>query len=154
MATDKQTSIESVLHEDRVFEPPSDFSEHSHISSFSEYEKIYDEAAQDPVGFWESVAKGLHWFEHWHTALEWNEPFAKWFVGGKTNVSYNCIDRHLSTHRRNKAAIIWEGEPEDEVRTITFQQLHQEVCRFCQREPAELHRLPSAVHRREWVGRR
>ncbi|MDH3494612.1 MAG: acetate--CoA ligase [Acidobacteriota bacterium] len=130
MAENERTSIESVLNEDRVFEPDEEFSRGAHIKSFEEYERIYDEAAKDPVAFWESVAESLHWFEPWHTPLVWTEPHAKWFVGGKTNVSYNCIDRHLETYRRNKAAIIWEGEPEDEIRTVTYQQLFNEVCRF------------------------
>jgi acetyl-CoA synthetase len=122
-------AIESILNEERVFPPPPEFSEQAHIKSFEEYEKIYNEAAQNPEEFWASAAESLHWFKKWDTVLEWNEPFAKWYVGGTTNVSYNCIDRHLETYRKNKAAIIWEGEP-GEIRTITYQQLHREVCRF------------------------
>ncbi len=130
MSETGRTKIESVLQEDRVFNPPADFSAKAHIKSFDEYEKIYSEAEKDPVAYWESVAENLHWFEKWDKPLEWNEPHAKWFLGGKINVSYNCLDRHLETWRKNKAAIIWEGEPEGEVRTITYQQLHQEVSKF------------------------
>ena len=123
------TAIESVLNETRVFPPPPEFSANAHIKSFEEYEKLYAEAAADPEGFWAKQAEELHWFKKWDTVLEWNEPFAKWFVGGKINVSYNCLDRHLTTWRRNKAALIWEGEP-GEQRTLTYQQLHSEVCKF------------------------
>lgn len=123
------TAIESVLNETRVFPPPPEFSANAHIKSFEEYEKLYAEAAADPEGFWAQQAEELHWFKKWDTVLEWNEPFAKWFVGGKINVSYNCLDRHLTTWRRNKAALIWEGEP-GEQRTLTYQQLHSEVCKF------------------------
>ncbi len=122
-------TIESILNESRLFSPPAEFAQNAHIKSFDEYERLYSEAAADIPAFWEKQAEELHWFQKWDTALEWNEPFAKWFVGGKTNVSYNCLDRHLTTARRNKAAIIWEGEP-GEVKTITYLQLHQEVSRF------------------------
>ena len=123
------TAIESVLHESRLFQPPAHFAEHAHVRSFEEYEKLYAEAAADPEAFWAKQAEDLHWFKKWDKVLEWNEPFAKWFVGGKLNISYNCLDRHLDTWRRNKAAIIWEGEP-GEIKTITYLQLHQEVSRF------------------------
>jgi len=121
--------IESVLNESRIFPPPIEFSAHAYVKSFEEYEKLYNEAAADPEAFWAKQAEELHWFKKWDTILEWNEPFAKWFVGGKINVSYNCLDRHLETWRKNKAAFIWEGEP-GEVRTLTYLQLHREVCKF------------------------
>ncbi|NNE66935.1 MAG: acetate--CoA ligase [Pyrinomonadaceae bacterium] len=130
MSTDDQTSIESILHEDRVFEPDSDFSQNAHIKSFADFEKLYKQAADDPVAYWEDIARNLHWFKHWDKALEWEEPFSKWFIGGTTNVSYNCIDRHLDGPRKDKIAILWEGEPEDEVRRITYQELYYEVCRI------------------------
>jgi acetyl-CoA synthetase len=129
MSETETTGIESILSESRVFPPPKEFSELAHIKSFDEYERIYAEAAEDPEAFWASAAENLHWFKKWDTVLKWNEPHAKWFVGGKINVSYNCLDSHLETWRRNKAAIIWEGEP-GEVRTLTYQQLHSEVCKF------------------------
>jgi acetyl-CoA synthetase len=123
------TNIESVLHEERVFQPPAEFSSQAHIKSMEELEKLRAEASEAPEEFWARMAEELHWFKRWETVLEWEPPHAKWFVGGKTNVSYNCLDRHLTTWRRNKAAIIWEGEPGDQ-RTLTYQQLHSEVCRF------------------------
>ncbi len=124
-----KADIESVLKEERIFEPPKDFSAKAHIQSFQDYEKLYKQAEEDPEGFWAGIAKELEWFKPWDTVLEWNPPFAKWFVGGRTNIAYNCLDRHLTTARKNKAAIIWEGEPGEE-RILTYQALHREVCRF------------------------
>ncbi len=123
------TAIESVLSESRVFPPPPEFAQNARIGSFEEYERLYAEAEAEPEAFWAKQAEELIWFRKWDTVLEWNEPFAKWFVGGKINVSYNCLDRHLTTWRRNKAAIIWEGET-GEIKTITYAQLHAEVSRF------------------------
>jgi acetyl-CoA synthetase len=124
-----QVDIESVLKEERVFEPRKEFSAQAHIGSIQEYEKLYQQAQDDPEGFWASMAKELDWFKPWEKVLEWNPPFAKWFVGGRTNIAHNCLDRHLTTARKNKAAIIWEGEPGDE-RILTYQALHREVCKF------------------------
>lgn len=121
--------IESVLNEHRIFAPPAEFAEKAHIKSLGEYEALYREAAADPEAFWAKQAENLDWFEKWHTVLEWNEPFAKWFVGGKLNISHNCLDRHLNTDRRNKTAFVWEGEP-GEKRRLTYAELHREVCRF------------------------
>ena len=90
-------AIESFSHEERVFPPPAEFAANAHIKSFDEYEQIYNQAAANPEEFWASVAENLHWFKKWDTVLEWNEPHAKWFVGGKINASYNCLDRHLET---------------------------------------------------------
>ncbi len=122
-------AIESTLNEHRLFPPPPEFAANAHIKSFAEYESLYNEAAADVPAFWAKQAENLDWFKKWDTVLEWNEPFAKWFVGGKINISYNCLDRHLTTWRKNKAAFIWEGEP-GETRTLTYLQLHREVCRF------------------------
>ncbi|MBK6587314.1 MAG: acetate--CoA ligase [Acidobacteria bacterium] len=122
-------AIESTLSESRLFPPPPEFAENAHIKSFADYEALYAEAAADVPAFWAKQAESLDWFKKWDTVLEWNEPFAKWFVGGKINISYNCLDRHLATSRKNKAAIIWEGET-GEIKTITYLQLHQEVSRF------------------------
>jgi acetyl-CoA synthetase len=124
-----QVDIESVLKEDRVFEPLKDFSAKAHIKNMQEYETLYQQALEDPEGFWAGMAKELDWFKPWEKVLEWNPPFAKWFVGGRTNIAHNCLDRHLTTARKNKAAIIWEGEPGDE-RILTYQALHREVCKF------------------------
>ncbi len=129
MSETSSSAIESILNEARVFPPPAEFAAEARIKSLAEYEKIYAEAAENPEKFWAQAAEDLHWFKKWNTVLEWNEPHAKWFVGGTLNVSDNCVDRHLHTHRRNKAALIWEGEP-GEIRTITYQQLHTEVCKF------------------------
>ena len=125
----ESTAIESILHEERVFPPPVEFAVNAHIKSFEEYERIYNKAAEDPEAFWASAAENLHWFKKWDKVLEWDEPHAKWFVGGRINASYNCLDRHLDGWRKNKAAVIWEGEP-GEIRTLTYQQMHREVSRF------------------------
>jgi len=125
----ESTAIETVLNESRLFPPPADFAAQAEIGSFEEYEKLYARAEADPESFWAEQADALRWFKRWDKVLEWDLPFAKWFVGGKLNVAYNCLDRHLTTWRKNKAAIIWEGEP-GEIKTITYLQLHQEVCRF------------------------
>ncbi|HEX8709729.1 MAG TPA: acetate--CoA ligase [Pyrinomonadaceae bacterium] len=123
------SNIESLLHEERIFPPPEGFSRTAHIKSMEDYEALRREAANDPEAFWARMAEELHWFRRWDTVLEWEAPHAKWFGGGRLNISDNCLDRHLLTWRRNKAAIIWEGEPGDQ-RTLTYQQLHAEVCRF------------------------
>jgi acetyl-CoA synthetase len=123
------TSIESMLHESRVFKPPQHFSERAHIGSMDQYHELYRESVQEPEKFWGRIASELHWFRPWSQILDWKKPFAQWFVGGLTNISYNCLDRHLTTVRKNKAAIIWEGEP-GEIRILTYQQLHYEVCKF------------------------
>jgi acetyl-CoA synthetase len=129
MSTTPTTNIESVLHEERVFPPPEEFAARARVGSMEEYERLREEAARDPEGFWARMAEELHWFRRWDRVLKWEPPHAEWFVGGKTNVSYNCLDRHLQTWRRNKAAFVWEGEPGDQ-RTLTYAQLHREVCRF------------------------
>lgn len=100
------------------------------MRSGREYEQLYSRAASNPEKFWGELAEQeLHWFKKWDQVLDWQPPFAKWFVGGQLNISHNCLDRHLTTWRRNKAAIIWEGEPGDS-RIITYAQLHREVCQF------------------------
>ncbi len=124
-----QSNIDSILHESRVFEPPAEFSQKAHIKSLDDYERIYREAESDPEKFWGEVARELHWFRPWDRVLEWDAPWAKWFAGGQINISYNCLDRHVASWRRNKAALIWEGEP-GEVRTLTYQQLLVEVSKF------------------------
>ncbi len=122
--------IDSVMQEARVFPPPPEFAARARIGSMEEYEALYARAKNDPESFWGAYAREeLHWFEPFTKVLEWNEPYAKWFVGGKTNISYNCLDRHLESPRRHKAAIVWEGEPGDQ-RVLTYDQLHREVCRF------------------------
>ncbi|MGI8918702.1 MAG: acetate--CoA ligase [Pyrinomonadaceae bacterium] len=124
------TNIQSLQQEERVFPPPEEFAKAAHIKSEAELERLRNEAIADPEAFWGRMAAAeLHWFKKWDRVLHWEAPHAQWFLGGKLNISYNCLDRHLSTWRRNKAALIWEGEPGDQ-RTLTYQQLHSEVCRF------------------------
>ena len=118
-------SIEALLHEDRTFPPPEGFRKQANIAD----PDVYKEAQRDPEGFWARFAEELDWFQKWDKVLEWDPPFAKWFVGGKINVSYNCIDRHLTSARRNKAALVWEGEPGD-WKVYTYWDLYREVCRF------------------------
>jgi acetyl-CoA synthetase len=113
-----------------IYAPSEDFVRHAHVQGMQGYVELYRRAEQDPEGFWDEVAsQEIHWFEKWSKVLEWNPPFARWFAGAKTNVSFNCIDRHLSTPRKNKVAILWEGEPGDQ-RFITYQELHRLVSRF------------------------
>lgn len=129
MGTGSGDSITSVLQETRSFPPPADFSAAAHVSSPAEYDAMWQRAKDDPAGFWGEQAAGLHWFRKWDKVLEGQMPNTKWFTGGKINVSYNCLDRHLQNWRKNKAAIIWEGEPGD-TRVLTYQDLHREVCKF------------------------
>src|SRR4029077_10577933 len=123
------TNIDSVLQEARKFEPPDEFRRAAHIKSAEDYERIYRESVEQPEKFGGSMASERHWFKEWDKVLECKNPWAKWFVGGQINLSYNCLDRHVQTHRKNKAALIWESEP-GEVRTLTYQQLHREVQKF------------------------
>jgi acetyl-CoA synthetase len=120
--------IESILAEKRLFKPARKFSERARIGSLEQYEKMYRASVRDPEKFFAKQAEELVWFKKWKKVLEWKSPFAKWFVGGTFNASYNCLDRHLTTPRKNKAAIVWEGE-DFEQRTLTYQQLHREVCK-------------------------
>ncbi|TWT38098.1 Acetyl-coenzyme A ligase [Posidoniimonas corsicana] len=127
---DPHGQIDNVMHESRLFPPPAEFSKQSRIPSREAYDQLWERAAADPTKFWADLAKEeLHWFEPFHTALEWNEPFAEWFVGGKTNACYNCVDKHVAEGRGDRAAIIWEGEPGDQ-RTLTYAELLEQVCRF------------------------
>jgi acetyl-CoA synthetase len=109
-------NIESHLIENRVFKPAKAFAKKAHISSLAEYQELYRKSIKNPEKFWAQQAEELLlWQKRWKTVLEWKEPFAKWFVGGKLNVSENCLDRHLAGANRNKAALIWEGEPGNKV---------------------------------------
>jgi acetyl-CoA synthetase len=127
--TATQVNIDSTLDEQRSFEPPAEFSQKAQIKSLAEYETLYKESVEQPEKFWARAAQELHWFRKWDKVLEWKAPWAKWFVGGEINLSYNCLDRHVQTARKNKAALIWESEP-GEVRTYTYQQLWREVQKF------------------------
>ena len=124
-----EKNIESHLRENRVFKPGRAFTKSARIGSLEQYRRMHRESIRQPEKFWAREARELIWQKPWKKVLEWKAPFAKWFIGGKLNVAENCLDRHLQGPRRNKAAIIWEGETGDK-RILTYQQLHREVCRF------------------------
>src|SRR5579884_2753393 len=126
--SEQRPDIESILREQRKFVPPQDFVSHARIKSEAERRELCRRAEESPEAFWAEQARRLDWFKPFDKVLEWQPPFAKWFVGGRLNASYNCIDRHLAGPRRNKAAIIWEGEPGDS-RVLTYQMLADEVGR-------------------------
>ena len=128
-STSTAPTIESVLQEGRSFQPPADLAACARIGSMAAYRELAARAEADPDAFWGEQARSeLHWFEPFHTVLDWsNPPFARWFEGGTTNLSFNCLDRHLAGPRAEKTALIWEGEPGDS-RTFTYRQLHAEVC--------------------------
>ncbi len=126
----KSKKLETVLDESRRFKPSDDFSNNSHIGSFQEYEKKHRESIENPELFWGKAADELHWFKKWDRVFNGdNAPFFKWFENGRTNISYNCLDRHLNSPTRNKAALIWEGEPGDQ-RVFTYADLSREVNKF------------------------
>jgi acetyl-CoA synthetase len=122
-------NLSSILREHRVFPPPPEFAAKAHVKSLEEYETLYRRSIQDPEGFWAEVASELHWFTPWTSVLDWQLPSAKWFVGGKINLCYNCVDRHALSDRKNKTAILWEGEP-GETRRLTYGELYLEVQKF------------------------
>jgi len=125
MSSPSDKNLSALLDERRTFPPSEKFKQHANWNDPA----IYRLAAEDPEGFWAEQAKLLDWFTPWERVLEWNAPWAKWFVGGKLNAAYNCVDRHAHSTRRNKAAIVWEGEPGDS-RVLTFGMLEREVNRF------------------------
>ncbi|MDF1808243.1 MAG: acetate--CoA ligase [Phycisphaerales bacterium] len=134
-----EKSIQSVLQENRIFKAPaaSDVgAEKWLISSLDQYNEMYKESIDSPETFWDKVASELHWFKEWDSVLEWNAPDAKWFLGGKTNVCYNCVDRQVDSGHGDDPAIIWEGEPVDEtgspvdLRTVSYKELQEEVSRL------------------------
>ncbi len=121
--------IEHVLEETRLFEPSPEFSAAAIVKTRAEYDALYKKSIEDPEAFWAGVAEELHWFKKWDRVCNKdNMPFVKWFEGGKTNITYNCLDRHAEGARANQPAIIWEGEPGDEV-TLTYSELHKQVCK-------------------------
>jgi acetyl-CoA synthetase len=122
-------NTESRPAEKRIFKPSPAFSKKASISSFKAYQKLHAKSLRNPEKFWASEASQLLWRKKWKKVLKWKLPYAEWFAGGQINASENCLDRHLDGPRRNKAAIIWEGEP-GERRTLTYQQLHRETCIF------------------------
>src|SRR5688572_20274302 len=121
-----EQNISSTMQENRLFPPPAAFAAKAHIKSREEYDRMYRESIDDPEAFWGRAAEPLHWFKRWDRVLDWKAPFARWFVGGKTNVAYNCLDRQIELGRGDKTAVLWEGEPESEpgkggdVRRLTF----------------------------------
>jgi acetyl-CoA synthetase len=147
-----EQNIESALQENRLFPPSPAFAAKAHIKSREEYDRMYRESIDDPEAFWGRAAEPLHWFKRWDRVLEWKAPYARWFVNGKTNMAYNCLDRQIELGRGDKTAILWEGEPlvtgeyetsrgeycetgdanggKCEVRRVTFKQLKDDVCRF------------------------
>ena len=124
-SAETSTTIDALLQETRRFPPPPEFAANANVRDASIYQRAHD----DPEGFWAEAAHRLNWFKPWDRVLEWDAPWAKWYVGGQINASYNCVDRHNATWRRNKAAIIWEGEPGD-TRVLTYHDLYREVNRF------------------------
>ncbi len=125
MAQPASGQLDTVMQESRLFPPTREFSARARIKSLDDYQRLWDEAAADPPAFWAKLAKDeLHWFEPFGKALGWNEPFAKWFVDGKTNASYNCLDAHVAAGRGDRTALLWEGEPGD-TRQLTYAELHR-----------------------------
>src|ERR1700761_7051110 len=122
-------SIQSVLQESRVFPPPEAFSKQAHIGSLDEYQKLWDRAKDRPEEFWAEAAKALDWSSPWSRVLDWKPPHGQWFVGGTLNAAQNCVDRHCSGPRKNKAAIIWEGAPPAR-RVLRYADLRREVAKF------------------------
>ncbi len=127
MSKENNQHIEAMLQESSSVAAPQDFVSKAKLSK-TQYESMYKKSIEQPEEFWSEIAKELHWFKNWDTVTEWKEPFVKWFVGGKTNIAYNCLDAQLKT-RANKTAILWEGEPGD-VRKISYQELHKEVSKL------------------------
>ena len=122
-------NIESHLIENRVVKPSKEFSKNARVKSFADYKKMYAASIKDPLKFWAKEASELQWGRKWKAVLKWKAPFARWFDGGTINAAENCADRHAHSGRKNKAAIIWEGEPGEKL-TLTYGQLHREVCLF------------------------
>jgi acetyl-CoA synthetase len=127
-SNDGAHEIQSMLREERKFPPPADFVGHAEVNGLAAYDELHRQAEHDPEGFWAERARELAWYKPFNRVLEWKPPFAQWFIGGELNASYNCLDRHLKGPRRNKAALIWEGEPGD-TRVLTYQMLSYEVSR-------------------------
>jgi acetyl-CoA synthetase len=121
------------MSEDKqIYEPSDAVKLKAYIKNLDEYKKLYQRSTSDLKGFWEECADQLDWYKKWDKVLEWDftKPEVKWFLGGKLNASYNCLDRHLNSWRSNKVALIWQGEPLEENRIFTYQQLHYHVCKF------------------------
>ncbi len=122
-------NLQSSLRENRIFAPSAEFSAHAHVQSFAEYQQMYARSVADPEAFWAEAARELDWFSPWTRVLDWKLPEAKWFVGGRLNLCHNCVDRHATGARAEKTALLWVGEPADEVRRISYRELHEQVQR-------------------------
>ena len=134
-SSNESATTESMLKESRRFPPPAEFARQAHVKSPEEYAALHKRSIEDPDAFWAEVAAELHWFDKWDRVLEWNLPDAKWFVNGKTNLCFNCIDRHIEAGHGDKVALVWEGEvPKDdgsfEIERYTYHDLQREVSRF------------------------
>ena len=128
---DEKKSITSMLDEKRRFSPIPEFIKKAHIKSLDEYSVMAKKAEEDFEGFWgEQADNYLSWYKKWDNVLEGEMPAAKWFTGGKLNIAYNCLDRHIDEGKGDKAAIIWQGEPDEDTKILTYLTLHREVCRF------------------------
>jgi acetyl-CoA synthetase len=128
----EEKGVGSALGEKRLFGPPDGVKMKAYIKTMEEYKELYQKSIKDPEKFWGELAEQLDWYKKWDKVLEYdfNKPEIKWFKGGKLNASYNCLDRHLNHWRSNKVALIWQGEPLEENRIFTYQQLHYHVCKF------------------------
>jgi acetyl-CoA synthetase len=127
--TKEEKNITSLSRENRLFKPKKSFSKNAYIKSFQQYKKAYEKSIREPEKFWAKIAEELVWFKKWKKVLQWKAPHSKWFVGGKINISYNCLDRHIRNQRKNKVALFFEGEFGD-TKTLTYNQLYAEVCKF------------------------
>jgi acetyl-CoA synthetase len=125
----KEQNITTLSRENRLFKPNKAFAKDAYIKSFQQYKKSYDKSIKEPEKFWAKIAEELHWFKKWKSVLKWKAPHSQWFAGGKINLSYNCLDRHLEGHRKNKVALFFEGEMGD-TKTLTYNQLSVEVNKF------------------------
>ncbi|MBS1516175.1 MAG: acetate--CoA ligase [Bacteroidetes bacterium] len=125
----QEQNITSLSNEKRLFKPKKSFAEKAHIKSFEQYKKMYAQSIKNPEKFWAKAAEELHWFKKWTKVLKWKAPHSQWFSGGKLNLSYNCLDRHVENGRKNKVALFFEGEPGD-MQTLTYGQLLTEVKKF------------------------
>ena len=136
MGTETKKAISSLMTENRTFAPPAGFSAKAHIKSFEQYQEMYDRSVKDPDGFWLEQADLLDWVKKPAKAREftWNTEGRiikhTWFADGTLNVSYNCLDRHLNTPNADKTALLWQGEPDEDVQSFTYRELHREVCKF------------------------